>query len=106
MKSLLAIVFAAYVANASGAGCAELWTGKRFTGQHNICCSQCGECCKFSEPYISRLLSSKSGGTAQLSTFYQSANCRSGEGVTVDRDGWRDMSKLPAYRSVLTACVP
>ncbi len=106
MKSLLAIVLAGYVANAAGAGCAELWTGKRFTGKHNICCSPCGKCCELYEPYISQLLSSRSGGFAQISTFYESANCRDGEGVSVDRDGWRVMSKLPAYRSVVTACIP
>lgn len=103
---MMTIIPSAYTPDASAAGCVELYTGKRFTGRHNVCCSPCGKCCPLYEPYISHLNSSKSGGFTQISTFYTSSNCRSGEGVTVDYDGWRDMSKLPAYRSVATACIP
>lgn len=106
MKTVIALVLVAWVVDAIGAGCVELWTGKRFTGTHNVCCSPCGKCCDLYERYISRLLSAKSGWFKQLVTFYRSPDCRSGEGVTVDRDGWRDMSKLPAYRSVKIACIP
>ena len=108
MTSILTtyITDASTIAEASEAGCVELYTGKRFTGKHNVCCSPCGKCCALYEPYISHLNSAKSGGFTQRSIFYQSSNCRSGKGVTVDDAGWRDMSKLPAYRSVVTACIP
>lgn len=88
---IITIILTAYVTDAFGAGCALLWTGKRFTGKHNVCCSPCGVCCTLYEPYISHLNSAKSGGINQRSIFYQSSNCRSGEGVTVDDVGWRDV---------------
>ncbi|KAI9300844.1 hypothetical protein BJ944DRAFT_272375 [Cunninghamella echinulata] len=55
-----------------------------------------GCCYSMPAPYVTSLNSAKAW--LDTCTFYTGANC-DGAGQCIDTEGYRDMSRLPAYRS-------